>query len=255
MTGSIEHPAATGEKPAATWSSTTSRKNTTPIAAYMISVTTLTAVNSREANTRTGTSGDTGPPRERRASSTTNAAPSATPATAATTGTGEPRSMSPYVTPASARAASAAPSTSNRPVVVSSRVSGTCRTAVAITRAAMGRLIRKTQRQPAVSTSQPPSRGPIAPATPPRPDQAPTARGRSSRTKDDWMIAREPGVRSAPPMPCSARARTSVSMLGASPHRAEATANHPTPMTKILRLPYRSPRDPPSRIRPASVRV
>ncbi len=67
------------------------------------------------------------------------------------------------------------------------------------------------------------------------------------------MIASEPGVSSAPPMPWRARAATSTPAFGASPHSSEATANHTTPTTKTLRRPYRSPSEPPSRISPASV--
>ncbi len=97
--------------------------------------------------------------------------------------------------------------------------------------------MRKTQRQPIVSTIQPPSSGPMAAAVPPRPDQAPTAFGRSCAENVAWMIASEPGVSRAPPMPCRARAAISVSMLGARPHRAEATANQTTPIMNTLRRP------------------
>ena len=38
-------------------------------------------------------------------------------------------------------------------------------------------------------------------------------------------------------MPWSTRAAMSVWMFGASPHRSEAAANHPTPMTKTRRRP------------------
>ena len=69
------------------------------------------------------------------------------------------------------------------------------------------------------------------------------------------MIASEPGVSSAPPMPCSARAAIRNSMFGDNPHRAEATANQTTPSTKIRRRPNRSPSEPPSRMNDASVSV
>ena len=97
--------------------------------------------------------------------------------------------------------------------------------------------------------------GPAAPAMPPSPDHAPMARARSSGRNELCRIARLPGVSSAPPMPCKARAATSVSMLGAIPHSSDATANQVTPMTKTRRRPNRSPRDPPSRINEASVSV
>lgn len=75
VTGIIEVPASSGEKPADTCSWTTRRKNTTPIAAYMMKVTTLTAVNTLDAKTSTGTSASG----ERLISSQTKAAPSSTP--------------------------------------------------------------------------------------------------------------------------------------------------------------------------------
>lgn len=52
------------------------------------------------------------------------------------------------------------------------RDSGTRRREAATTSGASGALIRKTQRQDATRISQPPSSGPIAVATPPKPDQA-----------------------------------------------------------------------------------
>ena len=157
--------------------------------------------------------------------------------------------------PARASAASTAPAMSNRPCAVGSRLSGTCRLVTASTATASGRLIRKIQRQPIEPTIQPPRNGPIAPATPPSPDQAPMARGRSSAANVDWMMASEPGVSSAPPMPCSARAAISTPMLGARPHSADESANQVTPMRNTRRRPNRSPSAPPSRISPARVSV
>src|SRR6266702_1889472 len=101
-------------------------------------------------------------------------------------------------------------------------------------------------------TSHPPRNGPIAVATPPRPDQAPTAAARSSWANAEEMIARLPGVNSAPPMPCKARAAISVSTLGDIAHSSDAAANHATPTRYTRRLPSRSPSDPPSRIRLAN---
>jgi hypothetical protein len=51
------------------------------------------------------------------------------------------------------------------------------------------------------------------------------------------MIASEPGVSSAPPIPSSARAAISIWTSGATAHSAEAAANQITPVTKIRRLP------------------
>ena len=105
------------------------------------------------------------------------------------------------------------------------------------------------------STSQPPTNGPIAPATPPSPDHAPMAAARSLPWNEAEISARLPGVSSAPPTPCSARPAMRNSTDGASPHSAEASANHTTPMQKMRRRPKRSPSEPPSRISPARVSV
>ena len=136
-----------------------------------------------------------------------------------------------------------------------SRDSGTCRFAMSTTAKATGPLIRKIQRHEATPMSQPPMKGPAAPAIPPSPDQAPMARARSPGRNDACRIARLPGVNSAPPTPCNAREAISIPTFSASPQSIEASANHSTPATNRRRLPKRSPRDPPSRMRQASVSV
>ncbi len=115
--------------------------------------------------------------------------------------------------------------------------------------------MRNTQRHEATSTSHPPSSGPIAVATPPRPDQAPMARARSSVANDACRIARLPGVSSAAPTPCTARAAMRVSTFGAIPHSSEASANQATPTTKTRRRPNRSPSVPLIRMNDARVRA
>ena len=50
-------------------------------------------------------------------------------------------------------------------------------------------------------------------------------------------MARLPGVSSAPPTPCRARAAISTSAFGATPHSSDASANHTVPMTNTLRRP------------------
>ncbi len=140
-------------------------------------------------------------------------------------------------------------------LAVGSTDSGTCRSETQITSAASGRLIRNTSRQLHASISQPPMNGPAAPAIPPSPDQAPIARDRSAAMNDAEMIARLPGVISAPPTPCSSLAATSISMFGASPHSAEASANQIVPTTNTRRRPSRSPSEPPSRMNEANVSV
>ena len=132
------------------------------------------------------------------------------------------------------------------------RDSGTCRTEMATTAAAIGRLMKKTSRQDTAPISQPPRNGPIAVATPPSPDQAPMALERSSGANDAWRIARLPGVSSAAPTPCSARAAIRNPASGARPQASDASANHTVPITKTFRRPWTSPSAPPSSSRPAS---
>src|SRR5690349_10971956 len=111
----------------------------------------------------------------------TNAIAPATATAPATTTTGSvqprgPASVSDNVADASVITAIAAPTTSRARAAWTSRVSGIAYRAHTTTTAATGRLIRNAHRQPGPSTSQPPRNGPIAPATPPSPDHAPTAR-------------------------------------------------------------------------------
>src|SRR3954452_8495808 len=161
-------------------------------------------------------------------------------------------SMRAYVVPPRAEAARTAPITSKCDEAFSSRVSGTHFSAMNTVTAASGGLIRKIHRQSAYSISPPPTNGPMAADRLVSPAQAPIAGARSSCTKAPWIMARLPGVSSAPPMPWSPRAAISTSGLGATPHSNDASANQVVPMTKIRRLPNRSPREPPRRIRLAS---
>jgi hypothetical protein len=69
------------------------------------------------------------------------------------------------------------------------------------------------------------------------------------------MIARLPGVRSAPPTPCSTLAAMRNSAVGASAHSREAPVKAITPITNTRRRPTRSPSEPPSRISDASASV
>jgi len=69
------------------------------------------------------------------------------------------------------------------------------------------------------------------------------------------MMARLPGVNSAPPTPCNTLAVTRTATLGAAAQAIDATVNHTEPITKIRRRPNRSPSDPPTRISEARLRV
>jgi hypothetical protein len=81
------------------------------------------------------------------------------------------------------------------------------------------------------------------------------ARPRSGPLNVDWMMASDPGVSRAPPMPWNARAAFSTPIVGAQAHSADATANHTTPTRNTLRRPNRSPKEPPSSRNAASVRA
>ncbi len=113
----------------------------------------------------------------------------------------------------------------------------------------------KISRQDTADTSQPPMNGPTAVPTPARPDQAPMALPRSSGRNVAWRIARLPGVSSAAPMPCSARAAIRNSEVGATAQSRDASANQMTPVTKIRLRPYLSPSEPASSSSPARVSV
>ena len=77
----------------------------------------------------------------------------------------------------------------------------------------------------------------LASQIPPSPDQAPIARARSAGRKPDSTIARLPGVRRAPPTPCTSLATTSSSAFGATAQSSEAIVNRPVPDTKMRRRP------------------
>jgi hypothetical protein len=126
---------------------------------------------------------------------------------------------------------------------------------MATTATARGRLMKNTSRQETAEINQPPRNGPMAVAMPPSPDQAPRAFDRSSATKEACRIARLPGVSSAAPTPCRARARMRTPALGANAQPREATANQIVPTIKIRRRPYRSPSVPPSSSSPAKAKV
>ena len=222
------------------------------MAEYSSTVATLVTVNSRLRKSDGGTSGFS----VRRMRRTNAAMPtSATMPAPMTAGSVQPRgpaSVSAHVAVPRLITASPAPTTSSARAACGSRVSGTAYSAHPTASAATGRLMRKAQRQPGPSTSQPPTKGPTAPATPPSPDHAPTALARSAGTKTACRMARLPGVRRAAPTPWSTRAATSTSTFGAAPHSSDAAANHTVPITKTLRRPYRSPSAPPSRMSEAS---
>ena len=111
--------------------------------------------------------------------------------------------------------------------------------------AAIGRLIAKIARQLTVSISQPPRRGPIAPAAAPTAAQVPMARPRASPEKLAPRIARLFGISTAAPIPCNTRPASSQLSVGATAQRIEAAAKIPTPIISARRRPKRSPSAPP----------
>src|ERR1700677_4544586 len=145
--------------------------------------------------------------------------------------------ISPYVIPASAPLMQTAPLRSSFGTGPGDFDSGTCLAAIASTATASGRLMKNTSRHDTALISQPPRKGPAAVAIPPSPDHAPIALDRSSGANEACRIARLPGVSSAPPTPCRARAAISTGALGARPHRRDAIANHTVPAMNIRRLP------------------
>ena len=82
-------------------------------------------------------------------------------------------------------------------------------------------------------------------ATPPSPDQAPIARARSAGRKLASMIARLPGVSSAPPIPWISRATIRNSTLGATAQSSEASGEEPDPGLEDLPPPEPVPEAPP----------
>ena len=106
-------------------------------------------------------------------------------------------------------------------------------------------MIAKIQRHDAASTSCPPTSGPSTVPMPPQAVQAPTARPRSSGRNVDTITASAAGVSTAPATPCSARASTSSSIVGASAQNSEVTPKPATPSANTRRSPKMSPSEPP----------
>lgn len=104
--------------------------------------------------------------------------------------------------------------------------------------------MRKIQRHPNDSVSQPPSSGPTAAAPEMTAPHTPNAAARSLPRNTALTVDRVAGSTSAPPMPWTSRALMSPA---ASPeveaHTLPATKTV-TPATNIVRRPSRSPRRP-----------
>ena len=115
--------------------------------------------------------------------------------------------------------------------------------------AAMGKtLITNTHRQPIVSTMIPPRVGPARNATVVPAVQRPMARPRATPSKLEVINASELGTSSAPAIPCSPRARMSISGLTATAQSNDATPNPTRPIRRMTILPRTSESDPASRM-------
>src|SRR5262249_9454211 len=142
-----------------------------------------------------------------------------------------------YVVAPSPKVASIAPCQSNLPVAAGLRLAGPRHRVIKTTAAAIGRLMKKTQRQEACSTIQPPRTGPSAAVIAVKPDQVPIARPLSLSGNEALISARLPGTSKAAPAPCTLRAAINHEIDGASPHAAEANAKSRTPRMKIFARP------------------
>ena len=105
----------------------------------------------------------------------------------------------------------------------------------------MGTLIQKIQCQEMPCTTAPPTSGPIATAAPEMPDQTPSAIPRRSAGNASASSVSVSGVTSAAPAPWTARASTSMPVVGASAAPAEATVKTVRPARNMRLRPKRSP--------------
>ena len=107
-------------------------------------------------------------------------------------------------------------------------------------------LTAKIQRHEPVSSSSPPASGPSTIAMPDHAVQAPIAAPRSLGSKRATISPSVLGTSSAAATPWSARARMSVSIVGAAAQSTLATPKPVSPSVNARRRPYRSPSDPPT---------
>jgi hypothetical protein len=90
---------------------------------------------------------------------------------------------------------------------------------------ASGTLTKNTASQPQAAVSTPPSSTPMISPAAPAPPQIATARLRSRPSANSVLTSDSvAGNTSAPPSPCTARAASSTSEVGASPPSSEAPA-------------------------------
>ncbi len=202
----------------------------------MTNVDRLTTVKLRDSNSAGGMSG------RRRVSIRTGVASVATAPTARAPHASVsfhsicwPR-VAPNASPPTPMAMTMAPSQSKSACASSSRLSGTPRVAHRAS-STSGTLMRKADRQLALCTSTPPSRGPMIDVADVPAAHRPMARPRSSPEKVAVRIERLPGTRTAPKPACTTRAAIRISIVGASPHATDAAPNPTSPTRNIRRRP------------------
>ena len=110
------------------------------------------------------------------------------------------------------------------------RAVGSTRSAITITAAATGKLIRNNQRQPAIS-STPPRMGPMMNASPNTAPISPSARPRFSGGKVSPITADATGKMPPAPRPWMARPMSTKAKVGANETTNEPAAKMATSMT------------------------
>src|SRR5215213_5496065 len=199
----------TNAEPSRTYCTYCGMTNSMPsVAMYTTRITRAPAATRRRASTRTSNSGW-----RRRSSVARNATPEATPVIAAmiTAGLVHPAStpsMSVNTTPPSASVERATPGKSSGGTP-GRRDSGSQRSPNGAASSTNGTLTRKTQRQPATSTSSPPTTGPRARPSPATPAQTPAAFDRSSGGKSTANSDSAGGSTQQAAIPISTRAAIS----------------------------------------------
>ena len=117
-----------------------------------------------------------------------------------------------------------------------------------------GTLTRKIQCQSRTSVRTPPSSTPSDPPPEATKPKTPIAFARSAGSVNSVIISESATAdTTAPPMPCTARAPTSISCDVANPHADDASVNSAIPSRNSRRCPNRSPNRPPSRRKPPKV--
>ena len=139
------------------------------------------------------------------------------------------------------------------PVALGSRESATWVSVMKTATAPMGTFTKKIHFQPMPEVMTPPRTGPTATAAPVTAPNTPKAVPRSRPWKACASSASEVANIIAPPVPCTARARLSISGVVDRPQTAEALVNTTRPATNTRLRPIRSATEPEVRRNAASV--